>query len=737
MGYRPSIKSIVQNILESEGASVGGGSSVTPSDINGNIKVNGEETKVYDETGLKDRIEDLEARPTGEGGSTVQASGTNGNVLIDGVETKVYDDTSVKSLISEKANTTHTHTLGDVTGLTEALNGKAAVDHTHADLDERITTLEGAPAATPFDDSAIQTELSEHNSRLTDLEDLGDRGITTYATLADVQATGENQFVHTEDTHKLYVSELQGQSTTDIMPALTSNSQDGYVVGAYSDEAMTVANVDTGAPGAVYKAFADNAPSSAHADAFLSQTLPLYFYIKVPTAKTVGQLSLRASGTDDSCSPNTFRFEYKDADGIWQVAGNYDLGHAVWGDMEQKTFDLPTQVNATEFRLVVTSVESVSKGRVIVDEIQLLPGAVYNFIEVSGSGGSVGTSDGLTQTEADALYEPKIATKGTAFNKNFGTAAGTVSEGNHTHAELHTHSNKTVLDGLSTDGNGKLLLNGTAVDTQGVKNYANSSLLPETAPHGTLVTANASDIYVYDSTADPVKVEKSPTMTANADPASGFTAYSNSENTGTESYKAFDNSTTTFFAPAANTGSGMKYVGLTFGGNVLTIDSCDVLAYGADSAGYNAKNWSISILNESDVWVTVYSNTAETWTSGAYKTFSWTPVKAKDIRFNVTATHLSSYKPYFKDINVYGTTAGKWIKIGAKEVSTQTIAAAGNVSISTTKSNPVVSIQVATATAGEYRNVKDSDLIDVTMTSGSVKITNNGSASATLRVIIS
>lgn len=45
------------------------------------------------------------------------------------------------------------------------------------------------------------------------------------------------------------------------------------------------------------------------------------------------------------------------------------------------------------------------------------------------------------------VYEP-VFTKNTAFNKNFGTAAGTVSEGNHTHSEYaptgHTHDYSAV-----------------------------------------------------------------------------------------------------------------------------------------------------------------------------------------------------------------------------------------------------------------------------------------------------
>lgn len=36
----------------------------------------------------------------------------------------------------------------------------------------------------------------------------------------------------------------------------------------------------------------------------------------------------------------------------------------------------------------------------------------------------------ITKTEVQSGYEPKIQTKGTAFNKDFGTTAGTVTEGN-------------------------------------------------------------------------------------------------------------------------------------------------------------------------------------------------------------------------------------------------------------------------------------------------------------------
>lgn len=46
------------------------------------------------------------------------------------------------------------------------------------------------------------------------------------------------------------------------------------------------------------------------------------------------------------------------------------------------------------------------------------------------------------------VYEPVITTKNTAFNKNFGTAAGTVAQGNHDHPKFVRHSNAANTSGL-------------------------------------------------------------------------------------------------------------------------------------------------------------------------------------------------------------------------------------------------------------------------------------------------
>jgi hypothetical protein len=68
-----------------------------------------------------------------------------------------------------------------------------------------------------------------------------------------------------------------------------------------------------------------------------------------------------------------------------------------------------------------------------------------NYILLDSTGG---------QIEEPVAYEPAF-TKNTAFNKNFGTAAGTVAEGNHTHtgyaSSTHNHAGEAITSGTVAD----------------------------------------------------------------------------------------------------------------------------------------------------------------------------------------------------------------------------------------------------------------------------------------------
>lgn len=118
---------------------------------------------------------------------------------------------------------------------------------------------------------------------------------------------------------------------------------------------------------------------------------------------------------------------------------------------------------------VDAKVSSVYKIKGSVATVSALPptgntlGDVYNvtatganYVWVGGSGGDLGNGwDSLggtvdltgyyTKTEANNAFEPKFS-KNTAFNRNFGTAAGDVAQGND--SRFHTHANKSVLDGI-------------------------------------------------------------------------------------------------------------------------------------------------------------------------------------------------------------------------------------------------------------------------------------------------
>ena len=120
-----------------------GATKVESSTTNGNIKINGTETTVYDDTALagrvtanenaigsdttsgtvKYRIKQLET----VGATKVESSTTNGNVKINGTETTVYDDTAVTSRVTTLETTVGAN---DTAGLRKRIADLEAVGAT-------------------------------------------------------------------------------------------------------------------------------------------------------------------------------------------------------------------------------------------------------------------------------------------------------------------------------------------------------------------------------------------------------------------------------------------------------------------------------------------------------------------------------------------------------------------------------------------------------------------------------
>lgn len=96
--------------------------------------------------------------------------------------------------------------------------------------------------------------------------------------------------------------------------------------------------------------------------------------------------------------------------------------------------DLPVLSNYPETNRMYRTIEFRDSNN--VTRAKISPNGAAEFSNVKENG----------QNLVDK-YEPKIATKNTAFNKNFGTTAGTVAEGND--SRFHSHSNKSVLDGIT------------------------------------------------------------------------------------------------------------------------------------------------------------------------------------------------------------------------------------------------------------------------------------------------
>jgi hypothetical protein len=110
-------------------------------------------------------------------------------------------------------------------------------------------------------------------------------------------------------------------------------------------------------------------------------------------------------------------------------------------------------------------VDSAINGNIKVNgtEVKVYDDSSINTA-LNGKASSTHNHDGVYSSinhNHSGVYEPVISSKGTAFNKNFGSVAGSVSEGNHTHIGMVTSSSvsnisvltQTQYDALGTEKN--------------------------------------------------------------------------------------------------------------------------------------------------------------------------------------------------------------------------------------------------------------------------------------------
>lgn len=153
------------------GGSGGGGSTVESSDINGNIKIDGQETTVYDDKELSDKVQELEDNAFSGSYNdltdkpdipTIKNSETNGNINVDNSDITVYDDSGIKELITDVQNSIpDVSDLVDGTQLTEAIENVKTMIPDISDLADKdsVTAVSESVQAVSDSVNAINDKI--------------------------------------------------------------------------------------------------------------------------------------------------------------------------------------------------------------------------------------------------------------------------------------------------------------------------------------------------------------------------------------------------------------------------------------------------------------------------------------------------------------------------------------------------------------------------------------------------
>lgn len=237
--------------------------------INGNIKVNGNEIVVYDDTQIKQSLDnkanishthklsditdiDLSNKINGYvltydftsdkfvakpvpggngGGSFVSDSTINGNIQIDGVETNVYDDTNLKN---SKANINHTHNIGDINNLQTSLDGKSNVGHTHniGDVTNLQTNLDNKASKTDLDGKANLSHTHQTTDVLGLQSALDGKAPATHThgifAITNLQSTLDNKANKTDLDSKANI--IHSHTLSNITDVDVTNKANGYAL---------------------------------------------------------------------------------------------------------------------------------------------------------------------------------------------------------------------------------------------------------------------------------------------------------------------------------------------------------------------------------------------------------------------------------------------------------------------------------------------------------------------------
>ena len=304
-------------------------------------------------------------------------------------------ESNIAALQSGKADINHTHAnylSEDDASETFALanhthSGYAASTHTHSDLSSLIETLDNEKADTNHTHSDINTAI----------ETLNTGKANTNHTHSDINTAIETLNTGKADsTHTHAQSEITGLAAklTEIDTAIAALESSGSSTDV---EPMLIASMHLG--------------------------------------KLDNNSGAEVASTSRICSDP---FAVQNGNSYWQVNDKAVDMYALLYDADEVFLTyMGRYASGAEIAVTNASAAYMRLGSTLGESDLTNVFRIYNVDPTSGGSGS--TVDAYTKAESDARFAP------------ISHAHSNYAEVDHTHSELHTHANKTVLDGITAD----------------------------------------------------------------------------------------------------------------------------------------------------------------------------------------------------------------------------------------------------------------------------------------------